>query len=311
MGAAQTPMAMSHAARRRATGHYQDRFYRSEQTFQQRTSGGTAKIIQPGLLSGIRIRTVDLAAARTPRQNRPIAAARCGRRRREHLRSACMSDGKLKLVETCALLIMMREAQEISNADLKNLRGLELKRENRENLRKLGLIEVREEKRRIHLNLSDKAWNRDVLDVIGTEAPARSGYQGAAIYAQVAALRQFLDASGMALSEYFTQPGEAQREPGQEPVAQRRIHALDEIVALIRKAYDGLAQRPGDAVKLVRLRSELPGIERAQVDEALIALNTEAGVRVFAEANQKTLTDADRAAAVSIGNQDKHLLAIG
>jgi hypothetical protein len=217
-----------------------------------------------------------------------------------------MSDDKLKLVEACALLLLLQEAQEISNADLKNARGLELKKENRERLAALGLIEVREEKRRIYLNLSEKAWTRRLFDAIGTEPPARSGYQGAAIYGQVAALRQFLDTSGLALSDYFV-PQEQKPVPA---VATPDL-SVEDVMELICKAYAGLARRPGDAVKLVRIRAELSHVERGRIDEALIGLDGRKDVRLFAEANQKTLSDADRAAAVNVGNQDLHLLAIG
>jgi hypothetical protein len=209
-----------------------------------------------------------------------------------------MSDDKLKLVETCALLVLLKEAQEISNADLKNLRGFELKAENRNRLRDLKLIDVRKEGQRVFLGVSDHGW-RKALDVIGVDPPARSGYAGATVYGQVASLRQFLSASGIALSEFFLP------RPDTEVAAD-----TSDVAALIRKAYDSLAQTAGDSVKLARIRAELAGVDRKRIDEALIALNTQSGVRVYAEANQKTLTDADRDAAVSIGNQDKHLLAI-
>ncbi|OJF15333.1 hypothetical protein [Couchioplanes caeruleus] len=208
-----------------------------------------------------------------------------------------MPDDKLTLVETCALLTLLKEGQEIANADLKNERGFELKSPHRNRLEKLGLIDVRKEKNRIFLGVSEKGW-AGALEAIGSVPPARSGYAGATIYAQVAAIRQFLETSGLALSEFYAP---APRRPAAEP---------GEVVALVRKAYDELAQAPGDAVRLARIRAALPEIGRDDLDAALIALHREDGVRVFAEANQKTLTDADRSAAVSIGNQDKHLLQI-
>jgi hypothetical protein len=216
-----------------------------------------------------------------------------------------MSDDKLKLVETCALLILLKEGQEIANADLKKERGLELKRDSRERLVERGLVDVRKEGQRLFLNLSDGGWRR-ALDVIGSEPPPRAGFAGATIYAQVAALRQYLQASGLAPADFYAPQGAV--EPPRETVTEL---TTDDVVAQIRKAYDGVAQAPGDAVKLVRIRAALPGdISAARVDEALTVMNRGADVRIFAEANQKTLTDADRAAAVTIGNQDKHLIVI-
>ncbi|PRY19473.1 hypothetical protein [Pseudosporangium ferrugineum] len=214
-----------------------------------------------------------------------------------------MSDEKLKLVDTCALLVLLGEAQEIANADLKNLRGFELKTEDRNRLEKAGLVDVRREGRRVFLGVSDHGW-RHALDLIGTEPPKGSGYKGAAIYAQVAALRNYLGTAGLALSDYFVPRPEARPAgPAPEP-------AGGDVTALIRAAYARVARQPGDAVGLAEIRTALPGIDRDEVDEALRALNREPGVRVFGEDNQKTLTAADRAAAVSIGNQDKHLLVI-
>ena len=221
-----------------------------------------------------------------------------------------MSDEKLKLVETCALLILLREGQEIANADLKNVRGLELKRANRERLRELKLIDVRAEGQRIHIGLSDQGWGR-ALDVIGTEPPPRSGYQGAAIYAQVAALRDYLNAAQIPVAEFFTAQGYSPSESLAERDAESQAEpTVEAVAALIRNAYNGIANAPDHAIKISRIRAALPHVRSADIDAALTAMNRQDGVRIFAEANQKTLTDADRAAAVSIGNQDKHLLAI-
>ncbi len=220
-----------------------------------------------------------------------------------------MSDEKLKLVETCALLILLREGREISNTDLKKLRGLELKKADREHLEELKLIDVRMENRRLHLALSDTGWNR-ALDLIGTKPPARSGYQGAAIYAQVAALRDFLSASQIPVSEFYAPRPSTDTGPQIDAKEQEPAPTIDAVAALIRKAYDELASAPDDVIKIARIRTALSHVRHADIDAALTAMNRQDGVRIFAEANQKTLTDADRAAAVSIGNQDKHLLAI-
>lgn len=66
-------------------------------------------------------------------------------------------------------------------------------------------------------------------------------------------------------------------------------------------------------VSLTRLRAELDarGMSRAEQDDALRAMMREAeDVNLVPENNQKALTDADRAAAIRLGGQDKHLLAI-
>ncbi|HEY6646108.1 MAG TPA: hypothetical protein VI217_03300, partial [Mycobacterium sp.] len=59
-----------------------------------------------------------------------------------------------------------------------------------------------------------------------------------------------------------------------------------------------------------RLRIELADTPRAEVDDALHTLFRALGVSLIPEENQKVLTAADRDAAVVIGDENKHLIAI-
>jgi hypothetical protein len=79
----------------------------------------------------------------------------------------------------------------------------------------------------------------------------------------------------------------------------------------IRKAYGEIAPRAGALVMLTQLRDALGCPDRGQVDAALIQLSRAPDVRIVPESNQKALTEEQRAAAVSIGNQDRHLILIG
>lgn len=63
-------------------------------------------------------------------------------------------------------------------------------------------------------------------------------------------------------------------------------------------------------MSLTRLRAALPDLSREQVDQVLHTLLADPGVFLIPESNQKALTPADLAAAVSVGGTDKHLLAI-
>lgn len=62
---------------------------------------------------------------------------------------------------------------------------------------------------------------------------------------------------------------------------------------------------------LAGLREQLADVPRAQVDETLTRMERLPDVNLVPESNQKTLTPADREAAVLIGGQRKHLLWIG
>jgi hypothetical protein len=83
------------------------------------------------------------------------------------------------------------------------------------------------------------------------------------------------------------------------------------VEAQIRKAYQELAPGPGAWVKLADIRHVLGGLDRVEVDRTLVVMNRTPEVRIVPESNQKVLSDLDRAAAIQIGNQDKHLIAIG
>jgi hypothetical protein len=214
-----------------------------------------------------------------------------------------MSDEKLKLVETCALLILMSEAREVPNSYLTNDVRLELKAASRNRLVQLGLIEVRKEGQRLFLNLTDRGWGQS-LSAIGATPPPRAGAAGAAVYRLVGSLRNYLGRSGFAAADFFA-PAEPAL-PSRPPVVQ----SIGEIAELIRKAYGDLAKAAGESVQLTRIRAALGDISRSRIDAALIEMSGFADVRIFPESNQKTLTADDRAASVSIGNQDKHLIAI-
>ncbi|WP_041832025.1 hypothetical protein [Actinoplanes sp. N902-109] len=216
-----------------------------------------------------------------------------------------MPDDKLKLVEAGAMLILLKVMQEtavVANADLKKIHGFELTKDARDRLRKLGLIDVREEKRRLYLTVTDKGWSGRWLE-FDIEMPVRNLYQNAVIKSQIDVLRRHHAHSRLALSDLYPPLGDEDVQSSPPPPG--------DLTALVRKAYDNLAAAPGAEVMLRSIRAALPEISRAELDETLIAMNREPGIRVYAEANQKTLTAADRAAAVTIGNQDKHVLTIG
>lgn len=62
-------------------------------------------------------------------------------------------------------------------------------------------------------------------------------------------------------------------------------------------------------VILTELRNAIGGT-RAQQDEALLKLVKERKIRLIPEENQKTLSPADRAAALRLSGEDKHLIGI-
>ena len=87
-----------------------------------------------------------------------------------------------------------------------------------------------------------------------------------------------------------------------------------DIPGQVRAAFSVLAADPGPwtphgFASIARLRERLPGIPRADLDAALIRMYENQEINLVPQSNQLRLTDAERAAAVRCGGQDKHNLS--
>lgn len=78
-----------------------------------------------------------------------------------------------------------------------------------------------------------------------------------------------------------------------------------DVQGMIRAAYRAIG---GRTVRLAEIRERLATIPRLYVDAALHELATLDGVHIRAEADQQTLTDLDRAAAIVLGDDPKHTI---
>lgn len=76
----------------------------------------------------------------------------------------------------------------------------------------------------------------------------------------------------------------------------------------IWRAYQLLATRPAHHIKLSRI-ADFTDIAPDSWDRVLTAMNHQKCVHLTPESNQQTLADYDRAAAVRIGGEDRHLIS--
>jgi hypothetical protein len=83
-----------------------------------------------------------------------------------------------------------------------------------------------------------------------------------------------------------------------------------DVEAQIRAAYLRAVRKPGAWVKLTAVRRRLDGVSRKEVDAALGRMMRQPGVHLISQADQKNLTEDDHQAALTIGGEPKHLLAI-
>ena len=217
-----------------------------------------------------------------------------------------MPEKELTLVERCILITLMIKATPLPQTYFTNVARIGIKPDHRRKLLSLKLIEVTEGP--ITLALTDEGWNR-ATDELEAEPPKGAGTPGGTLYVALDFLRRLIDHSGTRADDLFRLQinGNDVVAPLAAPAAPNR---QADLVTLVRQAYQKLATSPGDYVMLSDVRSALGDLSRAEVDAALVELNRERNVHLVPESNQKVLRTEERAAAVSIGNQDRHLIAI-
>jgi hypothetical protein len=194
--------------------------------------------------------------------------------------------------ERSVLLVLMAESCPVPNPDLLAL-GPKLDKPGRDKLNTLGLIESDRSGGRFVHELTDRGW-RLCHDILAAGPPPRSTGPAKTLYTVLGALDRYLRRADLSLADLF-----GSDQPTPATVEDR-----------VRRAYAGLTPRPGGWVSLTRLRIELADTRRADVDAALHTLFRAPGVSLIPEENQKVLTAADRDAAVVIGDENKHLIAI-
>lgn len=184
------------------------------------------------------------------------------------------------------------------NTDLVAVYGIDVKKPQRDKLNRLRLLHsVRSGRTFLH-DLDDRGWLR-VQDPLPLSNPKARVSSGALIALHENLRGRLLGRSDCQnLGEMFSRSAITPvRRPG-------------DLEVRLRGAYAALASEPGGWVTLTRLRQFFTDVVTADLDAALIRLSRAGDANFVPESNQKMLTDADWAASVRIGGQDKHLLAI-
>lgn len=225
-----------------------------------------------------------------------------------------MSEKELTLIERCVLINLMAKAAPLQQSYLINVAGLKgLKATHRRNLESRGFIEVTP-KPIITLELTDSGWEAAKAE-LSNEPPTGAGTAGATLYTVLDFVRRLIDHSGVPADDLFRmqfKPNEIATAitPPVAATANGSGASQVDLAARIRQAYQELTDQPGDYVMLAALRTKLADLPRTDLDTALIQLNQDADVQIVPESNQKVLRAQERDAAVSIGNQLRHLISI-
>jgi hypothetical protein len=201
-----------------------------------------------------------------------------------------MSDTNLSLPQIAALVVLMVEAGEISNTEMRARHGITLDGGNRRTLNELKLVDSWKQGRAYVHVLTDAGWAR-VAEEFRTGTVKATGSPWAMARALMGGVQGFMERTDRRLADVF---GPA-----------------SDVEALIREAYGELVMEPGGWVSLTELRVLLRDVTRTKADETLRRMAAMPDVNIVPESNQKALTRRDREAALIIGDQDKHLISIG
>ncbi|WDZ82647.1 hypothetical protein [Micromonospora cathayae] len=241
-----------------------------------------------------------------------------------------------------ALVVLMVEARELTNTELRELAGFALTGADNAKLVKLGLVTTDRSQRPFSHELTERGWHvarhlhaarpprqagsatRSLLTVLGNVHRALAGRQispadffrpgspgpdAGPDFGPADNAGTIDNAVSVAGTGDPTRAGSAA--PADDPAAVPEGDPFGDPQALVRAAYRELAVTPGDWVGLADLRELLDEVDRDVVDAALRGLVRQPDVRIIPVANTKSLTARDRAAAVRIGDEENHALSIG
>lgn len=208
-----------------------------------------------------------------------------------------MGHKRLKHKQTAVMLALMVLAREVSNPELKDLVGFVLDGEDRKELNKNQLVTSYQRGRPYVHELTDlgREWCRAELATNAPPPPSARSALVTAMYTIFGGLDEYLTREKLSLDDVFPLDVEL---------------TDDEIERNILTAYQKLARSSRDWVGLVDLRPLLGKAPVKQVDEVLRAMDRAGRAHLAPQADRRTFTDAVRAAAVRVGREDNHLIAI-
>lgn len=206
--------------------------------------------------------------------------------------------------ESAILIVLMAEAREVLNTELKERYRIDVYKNYRDKLNHLRLVASRKSGNTWAHQLDDRGWVRVQSD-LNFDSPRARALGGALLALQVNLRDRVLSRGD------FHSFGELFSLTDMRAVSSSAPDAEAVLRVRIRNAYAALASEPGAWVSMSRLRPFFGDVPASDLDEALRKLQREPDVNIAPESNQKMLTAADVEAALHIGGQDKHLLAIG
>jgi hypothetical protein len=225
-----------------------------------------------------------------------------------------MAEAPLTAAQNAYLFLLMAEAREVSNSELKQRYGVSITGSDSAALVDNKLATVRPDGRSLAHELTDEGW-AEAKKIMATDYVKRTGASpaSAALHAVLVAVYRYMQRTQSSAAEIFAattpprSPAPTTKAGSRKPKAGEKI----DVSARIRNAYKRLHRDPIMWVGLAELRADLSYISRPDIDRALIQLLEKRKIRLIPEENQKTITPADREAAIVVSGEPKHLIAFG
>lgn len=217
------------------------------------------------------------------------------------MNSSVMADVDLTVPERTALWVLMHFVEEVPNSRIAEEFGFTIDGKARDRLVELGYVTCRRAAgpgRPFLHELTEAGWQRCGAE-LSARAPKGADKAYRLVHPVLNDIARFLAHHGFQIADVYASEVTRPAEP--EPAT-----ADDRI----RAAYLDLAAEPEALVNLDRVRTALADLSREEVDEALLRLDLLPGVYLVPEDDQRSLSAQERAAAIRIGDEDKHRLSI-
>jgi len=195
---------------------------------------------------------------------------------------------KYGATERAALLVLMLESRKVPNPELANQHKVKLTPLGRGKLNKAGLIRTFDDVKPMVHEITDEGIAWCLADLVEGELPPRSSSHARVIFGL---LKKFV------------------RHHQERGTLIEVIRSRD-LESLIRAVYEELAVEPQDWIRLARIRPRLNGAAKGEVDDVLVKMMKHGTVHLAPESNTKVLTTDDHAAAIRVGSEDLHLVAM-
>jgi hypothetical protein len=214
-----------------------------------------------------------------------------------------MPSDNLTAPESATLIVLMAENRDILNTELVKSYYLRLDRTSRDKLKRLGYIEVGKVGRVMNFSLTDAGWARCREPFDFKDSAAR--FAGATLATLMRAVQQDLERSGRSPAMAFGS------DVTSAPDSAAGTGTTTDLLEQIRLAYKTFAAEAGDWVNIADIRETLSSVGRDEMDGALRELEQQRDVNIVPQADENALSERTRRAAVIIGRQHKHFIAIG